>query len=191
MSASHQSLKRMLAGAVLRGSVKPASSRGARARDFECVVERITSDTQMPEWTFDVALSGENGSKPLKCAAAVRWAGAAPVISLHQVRLPSQRLVDRAEVVLHNGLFAGMWVSEGVRGHIYGVVEHEHVSGEHAACYVIERSGEALREWWTGNDWTHDAQHAQWYEHEPDPARETGDEGAHAAYYPHGVMESG
>lgn len=58
-------------------------------------------------------------------------------------------------------------------------------------CYVIERSGEVLREWWTGTNWSDDYREAQWYAKEPDAPRETGDEGAHSMYYAQGVVEAG
>ena len=33
--------------------------------------------------------------------------------------------------------------------------------------YVIERTSEMRREWWTGSDWTEDENRAKWYDSEP------------------------
>ena len=44
--------------------------------------------------------------------------------------------------------------------------------------YVIERTNEMKREWWTGSDWSENDREARWYNREPDAARETQDESA-------------
>lgn len=54
--------------------------------------------------------------------------------------------------------------------------------------YVIERSNEMRREWWTGTDWSDDENLAKWYDAEPDAPHETGDENARALHYETGVV---
>ena len=51
------------------------------------------------------------------------------------------------------------------------------------ANFVIERTNEMKREWWTGSAWTEDENQASWYDGEPDAPEETGDENARAVPY--------
>jgi hypothetical protein len=55
--------------------------------------------------------------------------------------------------------------------------------------YVIERTNEMKREWWTGSDWSENDREARWYNREPDAARETQDESAHVVHHDRGVVE--
>jgi hypothetical protein len=54
--------------------------------------------------------------------------------------------------------------------------------------YVIERTSEMRREWWTGANWTEHEKRARWYDSEPDAAKETDDENARAVHYETGVV---
>jgi hypothetical protein len=54
--------------------------------------------------------------------------------------------------------------------------------------YVIERSSEMRREWWTGAVWSEDENQARWYDSEPDAAKETDDENAHSVHYESGIV---
>jgi hypothetical protein len=54
--------------------------------------------------------------------------------------------------------------------------------------YVIERTSETRREWWTGADWCEDENQARWYDSEPDAAKETGDENARSVHYETGIV---
>lgn len=47
-----------------------------------------------------------------------------------------------------------------------------------APKYVIQRSGELIREWWTGTSWSEDVNEALRYSGEPDVSVETLDESA-------------
>lgn len=44
--------------------------------------------------------------------------------------------------------------------------------------FVIQRTGETFREWWTGEHWSNDENQALEYSHEPDVSVETSDESA-------------
>lgn len=46
--------------------------------------------------------------------------------------------------------------------------------------YVIQRSSETVREWWTGSGWSDDFNHALQYPNKPDASVETMDEMAKA-----------
>jgi hypothetical protein len=54
--------------------------------------------------------------------------------------------------------------------------------------FVIERTNEMRREWWTGKTWTEDETQARWYTDEPDAPLATGDESAHAVRYESGAV---
>jgi hypothetical protein len=54
--------------------------------------------------------------------------------------------------------------------------------------FVIERTNEMKREWWTGSDWSEDENQARWYDAEPDAPQETDDENARAIHYETGVV---
>lgn len=54
--------------------------------------------------------------------------------------------------------------------------------------FVIERTNEMKRQWWTGSAWTEDETLAHWYDAEPDAPEETDDENARAVYYEAGVV---
>jgi hypothetical protein len=54
--------------------------------------------------------------------------------------------------------------------------------------YVIERTSETRREWWTGTDWSEDENQARWYDSEPDAPKETDDENAHSVHYERGIV---
>ena len=49
--------------------------------------------------------------------------------------------------------------------------------------YVIERTSEMKREWWTGAEWSEDETAARWYDREPNAEKETQDESAHVVRY--------
>lgn len=45
-----------------------------------------------------------------------------------------------------------------------------------ASAYIIQRSSETVREWWTGREWSEDLQRARQYDREPDACVEAQDE---------------
>jgi hypothetical protein len=55
--------------------------------------------------------------------------------------------------------------------------------------FVIERTSEVKREWWTGKDWSEDEHDARWYDHEPDAPEVTQDENARAVRHEAGVID--
>jgi hypothetical protein len=55
--------------------------------------------------------------------------------------------------------------------------------------YVIERTNETKREWWTGAAWSEDESQARWYDHEPAAEKITDDEGAHVVHYEAGLVD--
>jgi hypothetical protein len=55
--------------------------------------------------------------------------------------------------------------------------------------YVIERTNEMKREWWTGAEWSEDESQACWYDREPAAESETNDESAHVVHYDAGVVD--
>jgi len=54
--------------------------------------------------------------------------------------------------------------------------------------FVIERTNEMRREWWTGTAWSEDENLAKWYDAEPHAPTETGDENARALHYETGIV---
>jgi hypothetical protein len=54
--------------------------------------------------------------------------------------------------------------------------------------FVIERTSEMKREWWTGSEWSQDEHEARWYAVEPDAPHETHDENARAVYHESGTI---
>jgi hypothetical protein len=55
--------------------------------------------------------------------------------------------------------------------------------------FVIERTNEMKREWWTGTEWSEDEAEAHWYSIEPDAPQETQDENARAVRHAAGVID--
>jgi hypothetical protein len=55
--------------------------------------------------------------------------------------------------------------------------------------FVIERTNEMKREWWTGSQWTEDEQEARWYAVEPDAPHVTHDENARSVEHDAGVID--
>lgn len=55
--------------------------------------------------------------------------------------------------------------------------------------FVIERTNETKREWWTGAGWSEDENEARWYSGEPDAPQETQDENARAVRHETGVID--
>jgi hypothetical protein len=54
--------------------------------------------------------------------------------------------------------------------------------------FVIERTNEMKREWWTGAEWSEDESEARWYPSEPDAPQETQDENARAVRHAAGLI---
>lgn len=54
--------------------------------------------------------------------------------------------------------------------------------------FVIERTNEMRREWWTGSEWSDDEKQACWYRTEPDAPKITEDENARAVRYETGAI---
>ena len=57
---------------------------------------------------------------------------------------------------------------------------HENEAVKSGHKYVIQRTGETYREWWTGTGWSVDENSALQYPHEPDASIEANDEAAKA-----------
>ena len=55
--------------------------------------------------------------------------------------------------------------------------------------FVIERTNEMKRGWWTGAGWSEDESEARWYSDEPDAPQETQDENARAVRHGTGVID--
>jgi hypothetical protein len=55
--------------------------------------------------------------------------------------------------------------------------------------FVIERTNEMKREWWTGSEWSEDESLACWYSDEPDAPQETQDENARAVRHEAGLID--
>ncbi|HEV3301713.1 MAG TPA: hypothetical protein VG055_18810 [Planctomycetaceae bacterium] len=55
--------------------------------------------------------------------------------------------------------------------------------------FVIERTNEMKREWWTGTDWSEDETEARWYADEPDAPQITQDENARSVRHAAGVID--
>ncbi|HXY33235.1 MAG TPA: hypothetical protein VEI07_03345 [Planctomycetaceae bacterium] len=55
--------------------------------------------------------------------------------------------------------------------------------------FVIERTNEMKREYWTGTDWSEDETDARWYSDEPDAPQITQDENARAVRHAEGVID--
>jgi hypothetical protein len=105
--------------------------------------------------------------------------------------LPRGGIVSAKVLVdMEHDAFSGVWSSNETHGHLLGRIEGAPTPAQ-SQRYVIERSSESLREWWTGKRWTENYAQAKWYEIEPDASQESHDEEARACFYPSGEIEPG
>jgi hypothetical protein len=111
------------------------------------------------------------------------------VLTVTEAEIPGLGTIS-AKLMIHNCLFAGTWIHEGGSGTLWGNVVSQH-EPKHRKRFVIERSSEFLREWWTGRGWSEQGSEARWFEHEPDAPGETDDEEARPVCYPGGEIEAG
>ncbi len=188
MSQFHTSLKRLLSGATLSGFLSAEGSPEPRPVTLD--IKRLDKSRGPHDWQLHVAIQAVENTVECDLAVDVQWAGSTPVISLHEASIPGVGTVN-AKILINNCLFAGTWVHEGIRGEVWGEVWPLAEAVSRKERFVIERSSEFLREWWTGSEWSEAAETAHWYKHEPDGPRITGDEGAHAVCYPSGEVEPG
>ncbi len=189
MSQFHKSLERLLSGATLSGFLSAEGSPEPRPCSLK--VERLEKSDGLHDWQFQFALQAAGNEHECRLPADVHWAGSTPVVSIHEAEIPGVGAVS-AKVLINNCLVAGTWVHNDKRGEVWGEISHSHTPPpQHKKRFVIERSSEFLREWWTGSDWSDDCAKAQWFVHEPDGPRVTADEGAHAVCYPSGAVEPG
>lgn len=188
MSLFHESLQRVLSGATLSGLLSPAGNH--QPTQAAVLVKQLQKAAGPHDWLFQIAITA--GGKEQECSVKgdVHWHGSTPVLTMHDVEIPGVGQVS-GKLMIHNRLFAATWVHEGVRGHAWGDVAVRSAQQPPSKQFVIERSSEFLREWWTGSDWSKDCTRALWFEHEPDGPRVTDDEEAHAVFYPSGEVEAG
>lgn len=189
MSLFHESLQRTLTGATLSGFVARAEHGKSPRIDVAVLIERVAKSKAIHDWTLDVVVAPDGDARKYSVTCDVRWAGPTPVLTINRADLPGIGQFS-AKLIIHNCLVAGTWVHDDLRGHAWGMVDSPH-EGKHRRRFVIERSSEFLREWWTENGWSKECSDAKWYEHEPDGPGESGDEGAHAVCYPSGEVEPG
>lgn len=187
MSLFHESLTRLLSGATLTGFLSPSDDQNPKA--VSVLVKQLEKSGSSHQWQFQLLMTPGGNGQACSIIADVHWAGSTPVVSLHDVEIPDVGLIN-GKVLIHNGLFAGTWVYEGAKGQAWGEIVSP-TTPPPPKQFVIERSSEFLREWWTGTDWSNDYAQATWYEHEPDGPRVTADEAAHSVFYPDGKMDAG
>lgn len=188
MNHHETSFERLLSGATLSGMLSAAG--GEESRAAAVLVQRLERTDAPHEWLLHVVVTpGGNGVEcQVKCD--VHWAGSTPVATVHEAEIPGIGTVN-AKVLFHNCLFTGTWLHAGRKGQMWGEVVTCAPDETPPKRFVIERSSEYLREWWTGSDWSEDYARARWFEHEPDGPRVTDDEEAHAVCYASGKVEAG
>lgn len=188
MSLFHQSLKRLLTGTTLSGQINVGGPGKPELKDFAVLVERVTSSEESHDWTLEVVVTPGGNGQPFNVKCDVRWARSTPVLTVVDADAPGLGKVS-VKLMIHNMLFAGTWIYEGRRGQAWGALMSQH-QPESQKRFVIERTSEFLREWWTGSGWSKYDRDARWYENEPDGPGETGDEEARPVCYPSGTVEA-
>ena len=192
MQILHESLNRILNRTTLCGYVTrdPASKSGEPTDSVE--LTWLIEDVRHcggHHWEFDVLMTAGGNGQQLVVHGDVRWAGSVPVITFSDLEVPLLGRVD-AQLMIHNGRFSGTWRHGRLQGYAFGRLQHKE-SPAHQRRYVIERSSECLRDWWTGTGWSENADDAKWFENEPRGPFEADDEDAHIVFYASGTVESG
>jgi hypothetical protein len=180
-----------LAGATLVGHRTSEGYGSAEFGGVRCMLKSVAKLAGTHNWLFRVGLESGGVESVFPLRGEVQWAGSIPVVVLTDVMLPRGGIVS-AKVLIdkEHDAFSGVWSSNQTHGHLFGRIE-EAPTPTHSQRFVIERSSEFLREWWTGERWTEDYAQAKWYQREPDASRESHDEEARSCFYPSGEVESG
>lgn len=184
-------LQHKLSGATLSGHITSNSGTSIDTKEFRCHVKGAAKTADRDSWGFRTEVDFELTTFDLRLTSEVKWIGSMPMIHIDDVQLPEGRTLSAHVIIdFHHDLFAGTWCLGEAAGCVFGTIA-EAETPSHPRRYVIERSSECLREWWTGTDWSDDYTTAKWYENKPDAGHESEDEEARPCYYPSGQVEAG
>jgi hypothetical protein len=167
-----------LAGATLVGHLASEDFGGAEFGGARCMLESVAKLAGTPNWLFHAGLEsgGIESVFPVRCE--VYWAGSIPVVVLKDVMFSRGGIVSAKVLVdMEHDAFSGVWSRNETHGHLMGRIE-EAPTSTGPQRYVIERSSESLREWWTGTRWAEDRAQVKWYQSQPDASKESQDEEA-------------
>ena len=189
MSIWHESISRLLNGSTLEGELVSGNGLDMPIR---MNVRRLEHGPGTHDWVWDAEIERDGECHAARIQTAIRWAGSTPVVAIPQRSVHGLGDVS-GRFLIHNGQFAGTLLINDRKVACFGRVleDEDNAADADRPRYVIERSSEFLREWWTGTKWTEDAGAARWYRHEPDAPGETEDEGSHAVFYRSGTVEPG
>lgn len=187
MSLFHESLQQLLSGATLSGFLVEANGQPA-FNEVAVLVEGVAKAEALHQWRLEVVVTPGGNGETFSVTCDVHWAGSIPVLTIGDAEVPGFGTIN-ARLMLDHWRFAGTWAHDDRQGHVGGAIVSQ--EGGHGKRFVIERTSEYLREWWTGSGWSKSDRDAEWFEHEPDAPRETDDEEARAVYYPRGRVGAG
>jgi hypothetical protein len=180
-----------LAGATLVGRLTSEGYGSEEFKEVRCVLKSVAKLAGRHNWLFRVGLESGGMESVVPLRGQVQWAGSIPVVILTDVVLPRGGIVSAKVLVdTEHDAFSGVWSSSQTHGHLSGRID-EAPTPTHPRRYVIERSSEFVREWWTGQRWTEDYAEAKWYQGEPDASKESDEEEARSCFYPSGEVEPG
>lgn len=186
MPILHESIQRLLGEATLRGRAATTEDLGPA---ILVTIRRLKRGAGLHDWKLDAVITRDAEEFSTVFNARIRWAGSTPVVTVEETEVEGLGRIA-GKFIIHDGRFAGMIQLNGAEAFSFGSIQHDETLPPRPR-YVIERSSEFLREWWTGREWTEDNLQAHWYVREPDGPRETGDEEAHAVYYRSGTVDAG
>ncbi len=181
----HESFGRLMNGATVSGLL--VNSTTGKQTDVAVEIQGLKQLDGVHRWDLQVLKRSGGSGEAVPLEVEVRWEHSTPVLVIENQTLPSVGPFSCRAVVYNHSVIAS-WKTSEQRGTFSGSLDPSRKSfeGKH---FVIERMGEATRDWWTGSDWSDNPIDAKWYDQEPFATLETDDETAHTIYYPNGLVD--
>lgn len=180
-----------LAGAAIEGNLAFNRDGNEQIQAFHCVLKSVAKLAGKDVWIFRISSHFGGAESVVPVRGRVQWVGSLPIVISNDALLQEGRTASFQVVIdTDHGLFSGIWRSGETHGFLFGKIEKA-PPPVHPRHYVIERTSEFVREWWTERGWTSDDAEATWYGQEPDAPKVSGDEDARPCFYPGGEVEPG
>jgi hypothetical protein len=191
MQILQESFERMVTGSTVTGLAAFTHTDSDRGIDDSAefavevvAVERADEDSR---WSLQLLPAPNGNGGEFWIDAEVHWGHSSPLVIVENQKVPTIGSVS-ARFVIYNHTVAGGWRSGEQQGTFHGTIQPRLMSAQHGT-YVIERTGDMNRDWWTGAHWSENPRDAKWYDYEPHAGSEAEDEGAHTIYYPTGKID--
>ena len=120
LTEEYEKLSKLLSNSVFEGHFTIDGKDGPPKKErYELKqVKRLFGD----KWSFPCRIKYGDYDMTVPLVLPIRWADKTPVITVENLKIPLQKGVFNARVVISDGKYAGTWQHDNVGGHLYGKI---------------------------------------------------------------------